>query len=136
MLPVIGASLLAAVLLVAGFYRMTRVCPDSADLEFVRRHDLYTSYVLRILESADYQFFARKNRRYRDFLFESYARNLEKDMAELARSQPGWTSALFLRLYRGVYRVLRCKRRFNSNIGDLRLLLGIALALVRRLVRS
>lgn len=122
-------------LLLGGFYRMTRVSPGSDDLEFLQRHNLYALHVFRIVESADYQFYARKNREYRDFLFDSYARNLETDVVEIGEITGGWLPIIFRYLFRGVYAGLRLKRRFKSSISDLRLLLGIVLALVGRLSR-
>lgn len=121
--------------LLGGFYRMTRVSPGSDDLEFLQRHNLYALHVFRIVESADYQFYARKNREYRDFLFDSYARNLVTDVVEIGQITGGWLPIVFRCLFRGVYAGLRLKRRFKSSISDLRLLLGIVLALVGRLSR-
>ncbi len=125
----------ALLLLLAAFYRMTRVRPSTPDLEFAERQNLYAVYVLKILESADYQFHARRSREYRDFLFHSYARNLERDVRELTEQRPGLLPLLFRWLYRLIYGLLRLKRCLRSNIGDLRLLLGIVLALVRHLAR-
>ncbi len=128
-------GLAAAGLLSAGFYQMTRVRPDPSDLTFLQQHNLYALYVLRIVESADYQYYARKNQEYRDFLFQSYAQNLEKDIVELGEIRTGLVSTAFRWLFRATHQTLRLKRHFKSSIGDLRLLLGIVLALARHISR-
>ncbi len=112
---------------------LSRVQPQTADLDFLDRRNLYAGHVARILDSADYRHYASRSPRYRGYLFRSYARNLRRDMAELSPLSMDPIGLLYRLLFEFLYRALLLKARMRVGQSDLRVLLGVELKLIRRL---
>lgn len=120
-----------ALLLYLLFHLLNHVEPAHIDLNFLRQKNLYLHHVLPILESPDYKFLSRNNKKYRDYLFVHYARKLKEDINDLAGLPLGARTYLYYLLFRLFYALLILKNSIYSNAGDLRVLAGIELMLVR-----
>lgn len=103
------------------------------DMNILRRKNLYAMHVHRILESWDYCFYSERDRRYREYLFSSFARNLKQDVADVSESAGGVKAGLYIALFQVCYLALSLKNKLLSGENDLRLLLGIQLMVVRAL---
>ena len=76
---------------------------------------------------------SQKNKKYRDYLFVSYAKNLKEDIQELAGLRLGTSAFLYYLFFRFFYGILILKHRIYSNAQDLRILAGIELMLVKNM---
>ncbi len=117
------------------FTLFTRVEAEQIDLDVLRERNLYALHILRIMESPDYKEFSEQKRKGHDDLVLSYARSLRKDILELRQLQLGPTSYLYFVLFSLFYGLLRLKNRVNSGAEYLRVLLGIELMLIKKVLR-
>ena len=117
------------------FTLFTRVEPEQIDLDVLRERNLYALHILRIMESPDYKQFSEQKRKGHDDLVLSYARSLRKDILELRQLPLGPTSYLYFVLFSLFYGLLRLKNKVNSGAEYLRVLLGIELMLVKKMLR-
>lgn len=124
-----------ALLLYLLFNVISRVEPGQVDLTFLRQKNLYLLHILQILESPDYKFLSQNNRKYRDYLFVSYARNLKQDIDDLARVPLGGGAYLYYVFFKIFYALLILKNKIHSSVQDLRILAGIELMLVKNVAR-
>lgn len=132
MIPLLLIALSSlALLLYLLFNFLSHVEPARIDLNFLRQRNLYLLHILQILESPDYKFLSRNNKKYRDYLFVSYARNLKQDIDDLAGLRLGGGAFLYCVFFRILYSMLSLKSKIYSNVQDLRLLAGIELMLVK-----
>ena len=129
-LLLIAVSSLALLLYVL-FSVLNHVEPARIDLNFLRQKNLYLLHILQILESPDYKFLSRNNRKYRDYLFVSYARNLKQDIDDLAGLGLGTKAYLYQVFFRFFYALLTLKNKIYSSASDLSVLAGIELMLVK-----
>ena len=107
--------------------------PVQVDLSFLRQKNLYLLHILEILESPDYRLLSQKRKKYRDYLFVSYAKNLKEDIEELAGLRLGTTTSLYYLFFRFFYGILILKHKIYSDSQDLRVLAGIELMLVKNM---
>lgn len=131
LLLIFASGLALIVFLLFNFFN--HVEPERMELNFLRKKNLYLAHILRILESPDYQFLSRSNRKYRDYLFVSYAKNLMQDIDELAELRLGGTAYLYYVFFKLFYVLLIVKNKIYSSVNDLRVLVGIELMLVKRM---
>lgn len=122
-----------ALLLLLSYNFFTRVTLEQFEVNFMRQKNLYAIHILRILESPDYQFLSRKSRRYRDYLFVSYARNLNMDINEMAQSPLAGSAYFYYVLFKILYYLLLIKNKIYSSAQDLSLLMGVELMVVKKL---
>ena len=114
------------------FNFFNHVEPEQVDLNFIRQKNLYLVHILRILESPDYKFLSQNNRKYRDYLFVSYAKNLNQDMEELKGVPLSVAAYLYYLFFKVFYALLILKNKLYSSAHDLRVLVGIELMLVKK----
>lgn len=106
---------------------------ESKERAVVWERRLHAGQVCRVVGSADYQYLARKNRRYREELFADYAPALKEDVRELVSHLSGTSARLAALTFYLFYLLLALKSRIHTGIGDLELLLSLELNLIRQL---
>ena len=134
LLPILLVASSSLVLVVYLFFNfLNHVKPVQVDLNFLRQKNLYLLHILEILESPDYRLLSQRNKKYRDYLFVSYAKNLKEDIQELAGLRLGTSAFLYYLSFRFFYGILILKNRIYSSAQDLRILAGIELMLVKNM---
>lgn len=131
MILIAFSSLALLVYVLLNFFH--HVEPAQLDIAFLRKKNLYLLHILRILESPDYKYLSERNRRYRDYLFVSYAGSLKQDMDELAALRLGANAYLYYVFFNIFYTLLLLKNRISSSASDLRVLAGIELMVVKNI---
>lgn len=130
LLVLIALSSLALILYVFVNF-LNHIEPAQIDLDRLRQKNLYLLHILQIVESPDYKLLSRNNKKYRDYLFVNYARNLKQDINELVALRPGARARLYYILFTIFYGLLILKNKIYSNVHDLRVLAGVELILVK-----